>query len=251
MRCHTCLGTPWFRSKGTEAPSRTRRVNNVCNQRMWNVGHVFTLRLRELQQVQLLVACRRALVTERGGVWGSFALFESVTVVLLNTEFWVEKQRCWANTCRWLGGITIIRNVNYSSNEAESQPGRNSLSEKEPKNFIQPFSTMATGWTFWGSNPGRVKSFFFSPKLPDHPWGPPASYSTSTGGSFWSGQGTYLTTHLHVVPRLGMSGAVHPLVTTSPFMYWRLNTVYWFSVIPTLKSNPLCCRSWVLCVLAW
>jgi len=29
------------------------------------------------------------------------------------------------------------------------------------------------GWTIWGSNPGRGKRFFLSPKHPNWPWGSP------------------------------------------------------------------------------
>ena len=44
--------------------------------------------------------------------------------------------------------------------------------------------TWATGWTVRGSNPGRDKRFFSSPKYPDRLWGLPGSLFNLYRGSF-------------------------------------------------------------------
>jgi hypothetical protein len=51
----------------------------------------------------------------------------------------------------------------------------------------------------------------------------PASYPMGTGGWKQSGQGVKLTTHLHLVPRSGMRGAIPPL-SQYVFMAWCLVT---------------------------
>jgi hypothetical protein len=40
------------------------------------------------------------------------------------------------------------------------------------------------GWTVWGSNPGRSKRFFSSPKCPDQLWGLPSLLFNGYWGSF-------------------------------------------------------------------
>jgi hypothetical protein len=52
------------------------------------------------------------------------------------------------------------------------------------------------GWTVCSSNPSRDKRIFSSPKCPDWP---------------------ELTTHLYLLPKLGMSGAI-PLLLPHAFM---------------------------------
>jgi hypothetical protein len=45
-------------------------------------------------------------------------------------------------------------------------------------------SNLATGWTVRGSNPGRGKIFFSSPKRPDGLWGPPSLLFNGYRGFF-------------------------------------------------------------------
>jgi hypothetical protein len=70
------------------------------------------------------------------------------------------------------------------------------------------------------SSPGRGWEFFSSPPRPDLFWGPPRilfngyqSLSLEVNG-----RGLKLTTHLHLVPRSRMRGAIPPLPNTPP---WR------------------------------
>jgi len=58
--------------------------------------------------------------------------------------------------------------------------------------------------------------FFSSTSRPDLLWGPISLLSNSYRG--WSGRGVNLTTHLHLVPRSRMHGAIPPLPNTSS---WR------------------------------
>ena len=71
-----------------------------------------------------------------------------------------------------------------------------------------------TSWTIRGLNPGRSKISFLSPKRPDLLWDPPSLHSWYLCYLLgYSGRHVTLTTHLHLVPRLRMSGAIplHPL----------------------------------------
>jgi len=93
------------------------------------------------------------------------------------------------------------------------------------------------GWTVWGSNFGRCKRFCFSPKHPDRFWGPPATQSM--GATIIS-----LTTHLHPVPRLRISG-VNPLLPLYAFLVWAGKNVplcIWYTGWIRKKSQYL--REW-------
>jgi hypothetical protein len=72
----------------------------------------------------------------------------------------------------------------------------------------------ATGWTTGASSVGRGWEFFSSPPRPDRLWGSPNLLSNGYQRlSTWrqSGRGVKLTTHLHLVPRSRMRGAIPPL----------------------------------------
>jgi hypothetical protein len=72
-----------------------------------------------------------------------------------------------------------------------------------------------------GSRHGRGWEFFFSPPRPQRLWGPPSLLSNEYQSLFpwrWSVRGVKLTTHLHLVPRSRMSGAVPAPPNTPP---WR------------------------------
>jgi len=67
----------------------------------------------------------------------------------------------------------------------------------------------------------KTSSFGFSfPSLPrpDRLWSPPSLLSNRHVGLFlqgWGGRDVKLTSHLHLVPRLGIHGAIPPLTHTS------------------------------------
>ena len=79
----------------------------------------------------------------------------------------------------------------------------------------------AAGWTIWGSNPGRYKRFFSSPKRPGQLWDPPSVLFNGYRGSFSQVKqpGRKLPTHLHLVSMLRISGAI-PLIPLYIFMAW-------------------------------
>jgi len=71
----------------------------------------------------------------------------------------------------------------------------------------------------WGLNASRGKRFFSSPKHPEWLWGLPSCIFKAIQGPSpevkdW---GTMLNTHLHLTPRLRMSGST-PLLTLHAFI---------------------------------
>jgi hypothetical protein len=57
---------------------------------------------------------------------------------------------------------------------------------------------------------GRGKKFFFTSKRPARLWGPPSIlFNWYRGGNSWG----FKVTHLHLVPRLRIGGALPPLPT--------------------------------------
>jgi len=77
----------------------------------------------------------------------------------------------------------------------------------------------------WVSDPTRCNSFFYSQKHEDQLWG------LSTYQRFFlHGQmnlGMKLAVHLHVVPQLGVSGAVPPLPIYAIIVWAAKHTPYW------------------------
>jgi hypothetical protein len=72
-----------------------------------------------------------------------------------------------------------------------------------------------------GSSPGRAGNFSLHHRVQTGSGAHPASYPMGTRDSFpggWSGRGVNLTTHLHLVPRSRMRGAIPPLQYA--FMVW-------------------------------
>jgi hypothetical protein len=74
-------------------------------------------------------------------------------------------------------------------------------------------SVVGTDWTALGSNSTGCKRFLSSPKRPDRLFGPPSLLFSWYRGNFSgvSDQGVMLTTRLHLVPSLKMSGDIPPL----------------------------------------
>jgi hypothetical protein len=69
----------------------------------------------------------------------------------------------------------------------------------------------ATGWMIGGSNSGRGWGFFSSSPCSERLWGPPSLLPSGYQGLFTWGvkrPAVKLTTHLHLVPRSRMHGAV-------------------------------------------
>jgi hypothetical protein len=67
----------------------------------------------------------------------------------------------------------------------------------------------ATGWMIGGLSPGRSWEFFSSLPRPDRLWTLPSFLSNGCQGLF--PRGLKLTTHLRLVPRSRMHGAIPPL----------------------------------------
>jgi hypothetical protein len=65
------------------------------------------------------------------------------------------------------------------------------------------------GWTIQFSYPGRGKRFFSLPQHPDQFWTLARVPGAVSLGS--SGQEMRLTTHLHIVPRIRICGAIPSL----------------------------------------
>jgi hypothetical protein len=86
---------------------------------------------------------------------------------------------------------------------------------------------IATGWMIGGSNPGRGWEFFSSPPCPERLWSPPILLSKGYQGLFrwgWNGRGVKLTTHLQLVPRSRMSGAISPLPQYVFIAWWSVKS---------------------------
>jgi hypothetical protein len=66
---------------------------------------------------------------------------------------------------------------------------------------------MGSKMGFWGSIPGGGWEFFFSPPCPERLWSPPTSYPMGIRGSYTGGKAV---THLHLVSRSRMCGAIPP-----------------------------------------
>jgi hypothetical protein len=82
--------------------------------------------------------------------------------------------------------------------------------------IAQSVQCWAMGWTIGvlGFDSRWEWEFFSLPPRPERLWGPPSLLSNGYQGLCpWgqSGRGVKLTTHLHLVPRLRMRGAVPPL----------------------------------------
>jgi hypothetical protein len=78
----------------------------------------------------------------------------------------------------------------------------------------------------WSSDPDMKKRFFLPPKRPDLLWVHPALNSMHTAilSQRKNGRGVKLTTDLHLVPRLRMSGAI-PLLSLHAFIAWTEGTL--------------------------
>jgi hypothetical protein len=73
------------------------------------------------------------------------------------------------------------------------------------------------GWKIRGSNPGRGKRFYSSPKHPDRLWGPPCLLVNRY-------RGMKLTTELLLTPRFRISEAI-VLLPVYGFMEWTGTTL--------------------------
>jgi hypothetical protein len=82
--------------------------------------------------------------------------------------------------------------------------------------------TRAPTYTIRTANPSKDKRFFSSPKLPYRLWGPRSLLFIKHRGSFpgVNGRGVKLTIHLHRVPKIRMSGAIH-LLPIYAIMAWK------------------------------
>ena len=84
----------------------------------------------------------------------------------------------------------------------------------------------------------RGKRYFFSPICTDQLWGPPSLLFSGYQCSFrrYSDWGVTLTSHLHLVPRLRMSGAIH-LLHLCGFMAWVRRTLLYSLKMQKLGRN--------------
>ena len=79
--------------------------------------------------------------------------------------------------------------------------------------FISQCNDLVTGWTVRGSNSGSGMKFVSSPKSPERLCSTPCLLFSGKGSFTWESSGLVLllSTHLHLVPRWRMSGAIPPL----------------------------------------
>ena len=87
------------------------------------------------------------------------------------------------------------------------------------------------GWTICGSNFGRCKRFFSSPKHSDRFWGQ-ASLAINGCHYYFTGYScrvVNLTTHLHPVPRLRMGGT-NPLLPLYAFWCEREKCTFMYLI---------------------
>jgi hypothetical protein len=71
------------------------------------------------------------------------------------------------------------------------------------------YGNSASGWTIQGSNPGRDKAFLLSKtSRPALGTIQPIQWAQGVLSWKWSGRGVKLAVHLHLVPRLRISGAI-------------------------------------------
>jgi len=81
----------------------------------------------------------------------------------------------------------------------------------EPGEHSQ-YSDLATGWAYRGSSPSRCKGVFS--KCLERIRGPPSPLLKAYEALFpgvESGRGARVTAHLHLVPKLRITGAILPL----------------------------------------
>jgi hypothetical protein len=94
-----------------------------------------------------------------------------------------------------------------------------SIDKSQDSSVVQRW---ATCWMIGGSSPCRGWEIFSSPLHPDQLWGPPSLLSYGYQGALSLGVkqlGTKLATHLHLVLRSRMLGAIPPFPQYN-FMAW-------------------------------
>jgi hypothetical protein len=130
---------------------------------------------------------------------------------------------CKLNFCSTVvsgsGGNWFLFGIHLVSFSSDYGPDR--LATSLRSQYSSVVQRCAKGWMVEISSPGRGWEFFSSPPRPDWLWSPPSllynGYYQGLWG--WSGRGVKLTTHLHLVPRSRMRGAIPPLPQYA-FMAW-------------------------------
>jgi hypothetical protein len=89
----------------------------------------------------------------------------------------------------------------------------------------------ATGWMIVGSRPGRGWEFFSSSPCPDLLWSPPSLLSNGYQELF----PVNMTTHLYLVPRSRIRGAISPFPNT-PLPYLEKSLYFWLTLVECLLS---------------
>jgi len=93
---------------------------------------------------------------------------------------------------------------------------RKDVNERRGVSSVGIETRLRAGRPGLNSRHGMWWDFISSVARPDRLWGPPSLLGLFPWGG--NGRGVKLTTHLHVMPRLGMRGAMPPLPNTSS---WR------------------------------